>query len=180
MPSRTSQTLFLYNTPARYPAAALLLPGSEITGTAFFCSVPLVISASPAIPFTFRNSTLTPICDPSFCTALFYVTVLSIAYPLMQDAVSAIKTPVCRHFRLCPVFTWTSLLSQQVGSTPSSFTCTITVCSHRGHKFLACPVSSHMNTDTRSSQFFIVTIPHSILYSQVFLVFRFQMQPFHP
>ena len=30
-----------------------------------------------------------------------------------------------------------------------------TVCSHRGHNSLAYPVSSHMNTDTSSSQFFI-------------------------
>ena len=45
--------------------------------------------------------------------------------PLMQNAVSAMKIPVCPHFRLCPVFTWTSLPSQQVGFTPSSFTRTI-------------------------------------------------------
>ena len=102
-----------------------------------------------------RSSIFTPVWYPSLCTTLFYVTALSMAYPLMQDALSAMKIPVCPHFSLCHVFTWTSLLSQQVGSTPSSFTWTITVCSHRGHNFLACPVSSHMNTDTRSSQFFI-------------------------
>ncbi len=72
-----------------------------------------------------RSSTFTPVCDPLLCAALFYVTTPSGTYPLMQDALSAMKIPVCPHFRLCPVFTWTSLLSQQVGSTPSSFTRTI-------------------------------------------------------
>ena len=72
-----------------------------------------------------ESSTLTPVWYPSLCTALFYVTTPSGAYPLMQNAVSAMKIPVCPHFSLCLAFTWTSLLSQQVGFTPSSFTRTI-------------------------------------------------------
>ena len=77
----------------------------KIQAQLFFCSIPLAISASPVIPVTSRkqhtHSRLVSIalyslilCHNPFC-----------AYPLMQDAVSAIKIPVCLHFRLCPVFT---------------------------------------------------------------------------
>ena len=56
-----------------------------------------------------RSSTFTPVWYPSLCTTLFYVTALSMAYPLMQDVLSAMKSrsvrtsnsALCSHGHRC-------------------------------------------------------------------------------